>query len=330
MSNGPGFTLPGRGLLPESFRQSKEYKRYTSRHFLGSFRAFIDEVACFGGGVLDPAQKSHLNEVAQSVVDTRGRGIEAWLTLQAYRQCLKRPETPAHLTVVTELAVAYYAKFAAYETLDDLPAFDNDPTRRNALSIWKKYGEETAILFAHVLSAYVNRTILNLALDQPIKLQLLGELCLVDTQTLIGESIHLGAEDVALPDAINITLQAHALKASSFGAHIMATAALAAQAPEEVATMRKLGYAMAACGQIVNDADYGAVEHDRETNAPNMITAAGWKGAEEIFRKYKSLAEEILDRYEQPNKHLRKRLTEYEQLLTERAAKQGHSAITVL
>lgn len=296
------------------------YKQYTNKRFLEYFRIFIDEAACFGETkLLDQRHKEHLNEVAQSLVDTRGRGIEAWATLQAYRQCLKERETPAHLALVTELAISYYAKFAAYETLDDLPALDNDAVRRRAPSIWKKYGEQTAVLFSSVLSAFADHIILNLALDQAIKSRILKELGFADIQTLVGMSIHLRIDDVTPPEAINISLQTHALKAGSFAAHIMAAAALAAHAPDEVATMRKLGYAMAVCGQIVNDADYGAVEHDRETNAPNIIAIAGWEKAREVFIQYKTQAERMLDSYKNPNEYLYEQLTELERIFTERA-----------
>ncbi len=308
-------TLPSNEepLIPASFQSMESYKQYTSKLLLEKFESFISKASHYQRNeLLEPKDKNYLMEVARAVIDTRGRGIKSWLTLQAFRQCLNEEETPKHLDLITTIAIAYHARFAAYEILDDLPPVDNDKERRGKPSVWDKYGEETAILFAKMLSTFSNYLIHEADMDRATKERILKEFNLTDMEVLTGATIHLNKKQLKhSPDALDITLKSHYLKSASFTSYIMGSAALAAGADEKaIAKIKDLGISLAHCGQIINDIHSDDVMHDIRTNSPNIVSSAG-KGnikegiatTKQIYKIYRNQAQNTLNDFDVPNRH---------------------------
>ncbi len=304
-------------LLPSSFQDRNSFKTYTSEIFIEKFREFIAEVSnssnFLGAEVLERQDKDNLMELAKSVVDTRGIGKEAWMILQSFRQCFKGNETPELLDTIATVATAYYAMFASYETLDDLPALDNAAERRAAPAIWKKYGEETAILFAKMLSAFSNHLINSTSLNSDTKFRLLSDLDGADILTLYGASIHLEKEELKRPDAIYTALKSHELKSACLSSAIMGAGAILASADEQaISKMQELGNVLGHIGQIINDAHPKDIIHDIKTSSPNIIVAAagsddiqkGVMRTQKLFSDYEKQAQKILDNFDSPNIHL--------------------------
>jgi geranylgeranyl pyrophosphate synthase len=316
-------SLPGSGSpeLPSSFQSMESYKEYTSALFIEKFKAFIDEFSRYDGEeLLSQKERESLVQAAQATVATRGKGMEAWQALQAFRQCLKDEETPRHLEHITVLAVAYYAEFAAYEILDDLPMSDYDKQRRGGPALWKWYeqkngkehAQESAVFFAWMLSTFANHLIHDTDLDEEAKKAIATDLRLISPKVLAGQSIHMNAEDYKAPDALEKTLRTHDLKGALFSANAMKGAAIAAGGDKAtVAQMSKLGRVLGRLGQIINDVHPDDIAHDIERQSPNIVAASSYGNTQEgiiktveIFKHLQQEAWTIIQGFEQPNRHL--------------------------
>lgn len=302
-----------RHLTPSDFESMSAFKMHTSKVFLDKFREFIDAVSNFEGkGLLDGSDKRTLMDMVKSALNTRGQGVGAWMGLQSFRQCFSGEGTSTHLDQVSIVSAAYYAKFASYEIHDDLPILDNDKVRRGAPSVWSKYGESNALLFANMLSTFSNYLIHDPILGRGISQRLSRELALTDVRVLIGQTIHLTEEELKSPYALDITLKCHALKAASFTSNVAGAGAVIAGADEgEIVKMREFARALSHCLQIENDSHPKEIKKDLLRDSPNVLSAAfggdieeGAVKTKELLSIYELKAREILNSFNQPNEKL--------------------------
>jgi geranylgeranyl pyrophosphate synthase len=111
--------------------------------------------------LLPPADKNRLAEAMRYTVLGGGKRIRGVLVLEAYRLGSKsRPELAESLSGIIELLHAY--------TLihDDLPAMDDDDTRRGQPASHKQFDEATAILTGNSLQSLAFRSLSELDVSE--------------------------------------------------------------------------------------------------------------------------------------------------------------------
>jgi len=277
------------------FSDMKAFKHYTSQAFLNQFQTYVDITSSRTvPNLLDNDDKMFIMEVAQSTLSARGVGIQAWLLLQSYVQGISTLQSfnttsidlPSNQATVprvshdtedlrsslTLVAVAYYAQFASYEIRDDLPCFDNDEVRRGQQTIWKKYGEQKAVLFADIMSTFAVYTINISNLTKDVKYRLSLELIKANNEVAIGHLMEGRPQGKC--GIIQRTLCIHEMKVGSFGSAIAAGGAIIANADENVISkMTLFGSAVAHAAQIDNDCEYGAMECDLKQGSVNILNA---------------------------------------------------------
>lgn len=285
--------------LCEHFSTMGAYRKYTNEVFLEKFRSYIDlsrnrtEPKLF-----DEEDKLFIMDIATTIVAARGVGIQEWLILQSFAQCLmvskpvsgsprskfrsSRSQKAVDATMIvhdtmelrlalTSVAIAFYAQFAAYEVRDDLPCFDYDEMRRGQPTIWKKYGEQKACLFADILSSFAIHTIQNCPLNIETKYRLCQELAKANNEVAIGHMIENRCKD---GNTIQKTLSIHEMKVGCFGSMIAAAGAIVANASEDsINNMRLFGSAIAHAAQIDNDCEPGATDSDMKQGCVNIVNA---------------------------------------------------------
>jgi hypothetical protein len=257
----------------QEFSSMQSFKDYTGRIFMDLFGKYLKHLSNQTSlPLLEDEDKAYMMEIAQSTLDSRGLGLQEWLQLQCFKQSMTGNASLEKLTAITQVAVAFYAEFAAIEVRDDLPCFDNDECRRGKPTIWSKYGERKAILFVEVLQSFVVYTVQNLAVDPVIKLKLCYDLNKASHSNVLCTLLENRRPD----DSLQRTLLFHEMKVGIFGGILCEAAAIIADAnATTIQQMHKFGKAVAHCAQIDNDCEPGALADDMQNGSVNILSTSG-------------------------------------------------------
>ena len=196
------------------------------------------------------APQREIYEAAQYAVSAGGKQIRPILTLLALEVCV---DSKISQEQAVKIAISLEFIHAYSLVHDDLPAMDNDILRRGQPTVWKKYGEVTAILVGDLLNSLAFENIAKEAPESCIKklIIVLGES--VGSKGMIGgQALDLALEndDLALETIIKI----HNLKTGALIKVALQFGAILGKAsPEIYKKLSKYGELIGLAFQIKDD-----------------------------------------------------------------------------